>query len=298
MKLLLRAIVPPPDAVFLSLFLTLLVLGGNQPAAGGQFASGVSAVEVYATVTDRQGQPVTGLSQQDFRVEEDGEPQTLRSFSAGQFPLALAIGVDRSFSVSAAGLAGVASAVRSLLSELRADDQAMVMTIGSETEIVAPLSVDRRPADAALARIESWGTTPLYDATLSAVDAIQSAAGRRALILISDGTDRYSRLTAADLLDAVRKKDVLIYPIALGRTRPAIFAELATVTGGRSFQVADVGMLRATLTTIATELRFQYLLGYAPASDGTVRPGWHSIHVAVSKTDARVRARDGYYVSR
>ena len=124
------------------------------------------------------------------------------------------------------------------------------------------------------------------------MDAIEAASGRRALILISDGTDRYSQTKSADLLDRVRRKDVLIYPVALGRTRDAVFADMATVTGGRSFQVANVAALPGALSSIAGELRFQYLIGYGPPAGG--RPGWRSIQVRVNRPDLRVRAREGY----
>ena len=170
----------------------------------------------------------------------------------------------------------------------------MLVGIGSETEVLAPLSRDRGTALGALDRLDPWGTTPLYDATLSAVNAIEAASGRRALILISDGTDRYSQTKSADLLDRVRRKDVLIYPVALGRTRDAVFAEMATVTGGRSFQAADRRGLDAALGAIARELRHQYLLGYTPAVDE--RRGWRAIRVTVARPDLKVRAREGYYI--
>src|SRR2546425_10968162 len=64
-----------------------------------QFASGVSLVEVYVTVTDAQGQPVTGLTAADFSVFEDDEPQKIAAFARGEFPLAVALGGDRSFSM-------------------------------------------------------------------------------------------------------------------------------------------------------------------------------------------------------
>lgn len=261
--------------------------------ARAQFTSGVDLVEVYATVSDSRGAPLTGLSRDDFSIDEDGRRQEIRTFSAGQFPLALAVGVDRSFSMAKVGLPAVSRAVRGFLNTLRPDDQAMLVGIGSQTEVLAPLSRDRGPALEALDRLDPWGTTPLYDATLSAVDSIESASGRRALILISDGTDRYSQTTAPALLDRVRRKDVLIYPVALGKTRDAVFVEMATVTGGRSFQVAEASRLAGALSSIADELRFQYLIGYVPAGQRG-RPGWRSIQVRVNRPDARVRARDGY----
>jgi hypothetical protein len=70
------------------------------------------------------------------------------------------------------------------------------------------------------------------------------------LILISDGTDRYSQRNPADLLDRVRRKDVLIYPVALGRTRDAVFADMATLPAA-SLQVANVSALPGALSSIA-----------------------------------------------
>lgn len=264
---------------------------GARPLA--QFSSGVSLVEVYATVTDAAGQPVTGLTRADFIVEEDGERQTIAAFAPGDVPLSLAIGIDRSFSVAAARLTGAVAAVRSLLDGLRPDDRAMILAIGSQPEILAPLSADRGAARAALASIQPWGTTPLYDATTTAIDAIQSTSGRRALILLSDGEDRYSGMKAAETVAHARERDVIVYPVALGRTRPAIFAELAAVTGGRSFQAADDRAVSSALGVIARELRAQYLIGYVPPADG--QPGWRSIHVTTRQANLKVRARDGYY---
>jgi Ca-activated chloride channel family protein len=256
----------------------------------------VSLVEVYATVTDRHGEPVAGLTAADFRVAEDGAGQTISAFASGEFPLSIAIGLDRSFSMGGAdNRLGVAkSAARTLVGALRPTDQVMVVAIGSETVVAAPLSTDRTAALAAIDRLDAWGTTPLYDATLAALDAIQAARGRRALVLLSDGTDRYSDATAAELLERARGHDALIYPVAIGATRPPLFAELASATGGRSFFAREPAALNGTMTTIARELRSQYLLGYVPARERTGEPSWHAIDVAVTRPEMRVRARTGY----
>jgi Ca-activated chloride channel family protein len=263
-----------------------------------QFTSGVSLVEVYATVTDRQGGPVTGLTAADFRVLEDGMPQTITAFAAGEFPLAVAIGLDRSFSMSGergARLNMAKSAARAFIGALKPQDQLMVIAIGSETSVVAPLSTNHGAALAAIDRLDAWGTTPLYDATVSALEAIQPAKGRRALVLLSDGTDRYSETTAAALVDQVRRRDVLVYPVAIGPARPAMFAELATASGGRSSLVNDPRELSFTLTSIARELRSQYLIGYVPARPKREQPAWHSIDLVVNRPAVVVRARDGYF---
>ena len=264
-------------------------------AARAQFASGVNVVEVYASVTNQAGEPVTGLTREDFVVREDGEAQQVATFAAEEFPLAAALAIDRSFSMAGERLAVAKSAARSFLGELRPADESMVIGIGSIVEVVAPRSNDRAAQYAALTTIDAFGTTSLHDAIIAAIDAMQEAKGRRALVLLSDGDDRFSKATASDVLARARRSDVIIYPVALGRTRPPLFAELAALTGGRSFHVRDPKRLADTLRDIARELRHQYLLGYSPARPIVAgREEWRSIQVSVNKPGVRVRARDGY----
>jgi Ca-activated chloride channel homolog len=88
-----------------------------------------------------------------------------------------------------------------------------------------------------------------------------------------------------------------VFPIALGRTRPPLFAELATLTGGRSAHATDGNALTQTVRAIAQELRWQYLLGYTPTTPPVAGSNeWRSIAVTVKRPDAKVRARDGYLV--
>jgi Ca-activated chloride channel homolog len=264
-------------------------------ASFGQFAARIDLVEVYTTVTDTSGEPLAGLTRDDFIVTDNDQPQTIEAFAAGEFPLSLAVALDRSFSISSERLSAVASALRGFIGELRPTDQVMVLAIGSETEVLAPLSTEHAKTIAALKGLEPWGTTPLHDAILQALGEIQPASGRRALVLLSDGIDRYSTATEADAVATARRRDVLIYPIALGRTRPPIFAELAAVTGGRSFQSTDQKALERSLSSIAKELRAQYLLGYSPPRPAGEEAAWHSIGVRVRRPAVNVRARDGYF---
>ena len=277
-----------------SAVLMVIAPGNALPgSAPGQFSSRVNVVEVYATVTNDRG-VVTGLTADDFVIEEDGIRQSVSVFAAGDLPLSVAIGLDRSFSMSRDRLDRAKNAARRFIGALRPADRLMVLAIGSDTEIAAPLSTDRAAALAAVDRLEPWGTTPLFDAALTAVDAVQSGTGRRALLLLSDGDDRYSKATTADVIQRARQSDVLIYPIALGKERPAAFTEFAAVTGGRSFQVNDDTQLRTTVDLIALELRSQYLLGYTPRRPPEGRAEWRSISVTVNRPNARVRARKGY----
>jgi Ca-activated chloride channel homolog len=275
----------------------LTLVGAADASLRGQFTSSVNVVEVYASVTDRQGQPVKGLSREDFTIREDGKVQQVTTFTAGDFPLSVAVALDRSFSMSGQRLATATSAARLFLGELRPADESMLIGIGSTTEVLAPLSTDRRAQYDVLGRLDAFGTTGLYDAIIAAIDAVQPARGRRALVLLSDGSDRYSTAPSTQALERARAADVLIYPIAFGSTRPPVFAELATLTGARSFHVRDARQLPETLRTIAAELRQQYLIGYTPSRPPiSGSKEWRSIAVDVRRGDVTVRSRDGYLV--
>jgi Ca-activated chloride channel family protein len=188
-------------------------------------------------------------------------------------------------------------ASQGFLRELRPGDRSMVVAISSEADVIAPLDSNRAAQAQAIAALDPWSTTALHDAIVATLNRLEPEPGRQALVVFSDGADRYSTTTAADVIARARRSNALVYPIAFGRTRPSLLAELAVLTGGRSFLLRDARELDKTLATIARELRHQYLLGYTP-SEPLVRGTreWRSIRVTVrgSRPGVRVRARDGY----
>lgn len=263
-------------------------------SAGAQFSTAVRQVEVYASVTDASGRPVRDLTAQDFSVREDDVPQQVSTFSAGEFPAAVALAIDRSVSMAGPRLTMAKTAARVFLASLRPEDRAMVIGIGGDVEVLAPMSADRAPALAALAAMDAWSTTALHDAIVRSLDLLEGEPGRRAIVVLSDGADRYSTQTAAQVLERVRRSNALVYPIALGPVRPPLFAELATASGGRSFHLRNPKELTSTLQTIAEDLRWQYLLGYQPVEPWGSAAEWRRLSVAVRGDGRRVRARSGY----
>jgi Ca-activated chloride channel family protein len=260
-----------------------------------QFSSQVELVEVYATVTDAKGEPVTGLSRDDFEVYESNQIQDVSTFAAGEFPLTVALGVDRSWSMAGDKLRLAKQASQSFLRALKTDDRSMVVAINNDAQVIAPLTMDRFNQGRAIEALDPWSTTALHDAIIATLDRLAPEPGRQALVIFSDGTDRYSKATAAQVVDRARRSNALIYLIAFGRERSPLLAELAVVTGGRSFLLRDVRDLDKTLAGIAKELRYQYLLGYAPSDPiDAGHAEWRSIRVVLKKPGLKVRARDGY----
>ena len=275
----------------------LLAGVGVAPQLQAQFATSVQLVEIYATVTRGDGSAVTGLTAADFEVIEDGAPQPISVFVAGEFPVTVALGVDRSFSMAGEPLRLAMRASQAFLRALKPKDRSMVWAIADGAEVIAPLDSPRDEQLLALAKLTPWSTTALHDSVIAALERLAPESGRQALVLFTDGSDRYSRASVADVLERVRRSNALVYGIGVGKTRAPILAEMAAVSGGRSLQVRNAEALEPALAAIARELQHQYLLGYAPpprrsGSDGR----WRSITVRLTRNaeGARVRARDGY----
>jgi Ca-activated chloride channel family protein len=273
------------------------IAAAQQEGPLAQFSSQVQLVEVYATVTDDKGELVTGLRQNDFEVYENDQLQQISAFAAGEFPLTVALGVDRSWSMAGKPLELAKQASRTFLNQLKTGDRAMVVAISSTADVIAPLSMDRGAQARAIAALDPWSTTALRDAIIASLDRLEAEPGRQALVLFSDGDDRYSRATEAEVIARARRGNALVYPITIGKQRPPLLAELAVLTGGRSFLLKDATDLEKTLSTIARELRYQYLLGYAPSEP--IHEGvheWRPIRVTLTgnRPGLRVRARDVY----
>jgi Ca-activated chloride channel family protein len=258
-----------------------------------QFVSRTELVEVYATVTDAKGRFVTDLARDEFVILEDGVPQPIATFADGEQPVSIALAVDRSWSMANGRLEAAQRGGRELLLELGEADRAMLVAIGSDVEVPAPLTSDRQKVDAALQALDAWGSTALHDAVVTAFDAIEPAPGRRALVLVSDGQERNSRRTEAEVLARVRASDVLAYPLVLQRKVPDVLDQLAATTGGRAERVKKLGDLPTVMRRVATELRHQYLLGYQPLRPSQVGE-YRRIEVRVSRPGHQVRARAGY----
>jgi Ca-activated chloride channel family protein len=209
----------------------------------------------------------------------------------------VALAIDHSASMAGSRLRVAAGAARRFLNRLRPEDQVMILGVSSEVTVLAPLSRDRAAHARAIDGLRPWSATSLNDAMIAGIDLIQTAQGRRGLVVLSDGEDRYSEAKPHEVLARARRSNVLVYPIAVGRRAPPLFAEAAAITGGRSFNAREEEKIDRALTDIATELRTQYLLGYAPARQvpAAQEAGWHSIEVRVRRSGLRVRARDGYF---
>jgi VWFA-related protein len=276
-------------------------------AQEANFSTGVNVVNVLVTVRDRQGQLVKGLAQDDFTLEDEGRTQTVRYFSPqSDQPLTLGLLVDVSGSQRTV-LAEQRRASRQFLDKvLRKDDRAFLLAFDRQVQLIEGFTLPELDANANRA-----GGTALYDAIVFAARRIASAAGRKALIVLSDGYDTSSAASLSAAVETAQRADALVYSIRfldrgvfafevpasqggspVPREGRKALERIARETGGAFFDLTNAESLQKIYSRIEDELRNQYSLGFTPVKG---RPGYRKLRVSVKRKGLTVQARDGYY---
>src|SRR5258708_1516781 len=162
--------------------------------------SSVALVEVQCTVTAPDGTRVRGLTRDDFRLWEDGTEQTVSSFDAASTPASIALIIDASPSIYRE-LGAMRNVAQSLAGSLKPADEVAVVAFAGETHLLLPFSRDRNLLQAALtspelAQVANSSQSFIYQAVyLSAVSLFKDRAGRKAIVLLTDGQDSELGLT-------------------------------------------------------------------------------------------------------
>jgi Ca-activated chloride channel homolog len=271
------------------------------------FRSGVDLTTVTATVLDSNGRLVAGLPATAFEVYEDGDKQTITSFTNERVPVSLAVLLDVSDSMFGQRIKDAREAIEAFVPELLAQgDEFAILTFNHQQRLILPWTDDGRLAPEALSPIRPWGSTAIYDAIAAALPLTDTRhRARMALIVISDGADTASDLTLRDVRYALLPTDVFVYAVAMdpknrwpinAAVNPSALTEITDQSGGRTRVVGSSGELGAALHEIAEELNSQYLLGYSSPKGTDGR--YHTIRVRAPNTDYRVRARSGYIANR
>jgi Ca-activated chloride channel family protein len=261
--------------------------------------SEVDGVQVTVTVTS-DGKFVPGLSRSAFRIWEDGRPQTISSFVSEDVPLELIVAVDVSGSMADA-MPKVKSAVKEFLVAVPLENQATVMSFSDYVITVARKTTTLDERLRAVDRLSALGATSLYDAIAKGIETLGQQAGRKALVVFSDGEDQGSQLTIEEVEQRLQASDVTLYMIGQGRGLSAeplkrVMQRLADPTGGRALFTDSIDKLQEAFAELLVELSHQYLLGYQ--STNTARDGtYRELRVEVEGS-GRVRARKGYVAAR
>lgn len=278
------------------------------------FKVNVKLVNVFATVTDSTGAPVSSLKQEDFQVFEDDVPQKIAVFHReSELPLSIVIAIDTSLSTRGDQKLELESARRFSHAILRPIDGISLFQFSEIVDQITPFTADGRVIDRAINRVHSGAATALYDALYLGSDALLDRRGRKVMVVITDGGDTVSKTTYQQAVREAQQAEVILYSIIIvpiensaGRDIGGEHAliQLSRDTGGKYFYASGLEQLDAAFRQISDELRTQYLIGYYPGtrlSDSEFR----RIEIKVDPTtkdyprpsELQVRHRTGYYTA-
>jgi hypothetical protein len=273
----------------------------EEPLQTGQTLKvNVNLVDVYFSVRDKNGF-VQGLTKDDCQIAEDKTPQTIKNLTQEKnLPLTIGILLDTSGSQERVLPMEQESGARFLREVIKPKDEAFLISINEASSSAGIPGIGGGPLPTGRQR-----GTLLYDAVyLAAHDKLQSQAGRKIIVLLTDGGDQGSQETLKSATEAAQRANAIIYVILLSDPRyssgygmfggAAAMRQLAADTGGRVINVGLNGRkLEDAFDQIQDELRTQYLLSYTPANkdaDGKYR----KIEINCGK-GMDVQARKGYY---
>jgi Ca-activated chloride channel homolog len=269
----------------------------------------VDEVVLNATVIDDGRRLVNDLAQNDFKIWEDGVPQTIAAFQHQDVPVSMGILVDNSGSMRDKR-AAVNAAALDLVKASNPLDEAFIVNFSDEAFIDQDFTSDLSKLREGLAHIDSKGGTALYDAVVASADQLAKGAKRskQVLLIITDGEDNASSLTLEQTIRRIQQlQGPVVYSIGLlfgedtggreSRRAKRALQLLSDDTGGLAFfpkSLADVDSIAAE---VARDIRNQYTIGYhstKPASEG----GYRAVRVearAQGHGKLIVRTRSGYY---
>jgi VWFA-related protein len=282
----------------------------EDPPAVASFAEevGVAWILVPVIVKSKKGY-VEGLERQDFHLRVDGHTVAFQDFEQrGEAPWSLVFLQDLSGSMEGSRLEAAREATLWFLEKARPGDEFALATFASGlTAVDVPFTEDTRPLVESIRSWKPWGVTNLHDAVAWLPDISGSSRNvKRAAVLITDGADNTSRITAPEARDLVRRAELPVYvlglesgdPFALDKKGKDLYRYadvlnlLATMTGGRYFAVSGPDDLKEACATIAEEMRFQYVLGFDTQATGKAE--WRKIQVLVDRKGVQVVARKGF----
>jgi len=280
--------------------------------SGTTFRVNVKLVNVFATVTNSGGAPVSSLKQDDFQIYEDGKLQKIAVFQReSELPLSIVIAIDTSLSTRNSQKLELDSARRFAHAILRPIDGVSLFQFSEVVDQLTPFTADIRAIDRGISRVHTGAATALYDTLYLGSDALLDRRGRKVMVVITDGGDTVSKTSYQEAVREAQQAEVILYSIIIvpiesnaGRDIGGEHAliQLARDTGGKYFYASSMDQLDAAFRQISDELRTQYLIAYYPSarlSDSEFR----RLEIKINPTtqdypdpsELQVRHRLGYY---
>ncbi len=267
-----------------------------------------SLVLIPVHVTTAGGASVTSLKKDDFELFEDGVKQTITHFALDDAPVSAGVLLDVCGSMRNI-MANASQSACEFFKFANPEDEFFLVEFNARPRLAVPFTLDWSGIAAEIAAAKPSGMTAMLDGIHLAIAQMKHARHtRKALVIVSDGGDNFSRRNLRELKATLIEGDVQVYSLGVfdkdysvkhtpeERKGPNLLDEVVLDTGGRTFPVS-LDALPEIGAQIARELRNQYLLGYSPA--GTTDGKYHRVNLklATPNAESELRAyyRQGYY---
>jgi VWFA-related protein len=269
----------------------------------------VNEVNLIFTVTDKKGHFITGLQRENFGLLDDGRPveAVLRFSQQTNLPLRVGIMLDTSSSIRQRFQFEQDSAIEFLLQVLHRNDRAFVEGFDIQTDIAQDFTNNVDLLNQGIRKLRPGGGTALFDAIYKTckdqmLTLQETGSVRRALIIVSDGDDNYSRAQESDAIKMCQRADTIVYTISTNISPSKdkgddVLKAISEATGGQAFYPTRLEDVAIGFRNIEEELRSQYLLVYRPSNlkaDGAFR----TIYLQANDPRYKVRAQKGYFAPR
>lgn len=250
-------------------------------------------VTIYVSVTEVGGQIVSGLTQADFHVTEDGAAVQITDFKGGeQVALATVLVIDRSGSMNEENkLSGAQQAATTFVDLMRTQDQAALLSFANDVTVDQAFTSDKATLHRAINNLNANGGTAWYDGVYQSVSQFKSVSGRRAVILLSDGLDNQSGHSLDAAIQSIRSAGIPVYAIGLGNQPSGSdpisqflgqgsgydegsLKRVAQETDGQFYYTPSAAELKALYESLAVSFQKDYAITYRsprPNFDGTRR---------------------------
>jgi VWFA-related protein len=258
----------------------------------------VRMVEVYVSVKDTKGKPVTTLQADDFRLLEDGREQQLRVFEPVSSGITLGLLIDTTASVSA-DLPHVKNAIIRLISSLDENDSVGLFTFSTSLTRLSDFTTDRRKTLGAVLQTSAKGNTALFDSLVQLSRSISKLNGKKAILLFTDGDDNASVLSLEKALQETRRVGVPIYAMLYGRALSDAdllkrLENISKSSGATAFRIRQASDLPVVFQNVTENLQKLYMVGYQFSGDSN--KDWHTLKVEVpNQPKLTVTSREGYW---
>jgi Ca-activated chloride channel homolog len=295
---------------FLILFLCAAAAVSGAQSPDTTLKVDVKLVNVFVTVTDDHGAPITSLQKENFLLKEGGKDQKIAVFSReSSLPLSIVLSIDTSLSTKKDLPLELASAHKFAHTIVRQQDGLSLYKFSEEVNEIVPFTSDLKRIDLGIDRIRNGAATALYDAIFLGSQALSKRQGRKVMVVITDGGDTVSQVDYKQALRAAQEAEAIVYSIidvpieaSAGRDTGGEHAliQISEDTGGKYYYASSLAELDAAFRKVSDELRTQYLLAYYPSqrySDSEFRRIQIGL-LNVTTPGAQARYRAGYYTTK